>query len=99
MVSGLGHLSMPLTSEQSSQLQSLCSPAPGSVEDAATDDEKCTAWQLDSSQFQCTNPGQTCVTLIIHMLAHALAYVAHVIQSVNDIEHFVIDTEQLLNMW
>ncbi|KAL3149695.1 hypothetical protein ABBQ38_013525 [Trebouxia sp. C0009 RCD-2024] len=57
VVPGVGYLSVPLPPEQTSQLQALCSPAPGCVDDATIDAEKCAAWQLDASQFQCTNPG------------------------------------------
>ena len=59
VVQGLGHLSVPITPEQSSQLQALCSPDPSRLEGAAGDPEKHPAWQLSPSLFQCSNPGQT----------------------------------------
>lgn len=59
VVQGLGHLSVPITPEQSSQLQALCSPDPGRLEGALGDPEKHPAWQLSPSLFQCSNPGQT----------------------------------------
>ena len=58
VVQGLGHLSMPITPEQSSQLKALCSPDPGHLKDATDDPDKCPAWQLAPSQFECSNPGQ-----------------------------------------
>lgn len=59
VVQGLGHLSVPITPEQSSQLKALCSPDPGYLKDATSDPEMCPAWQLGPSQFLCSNPGQT----------------------------------------
>lgn len=57
VVAGLGHLSVPITPEQSTQLQALCLPAPDPLDDPSVDPDKCAAWQLDASRFQCTNPG------------------------------------------
>lgn len=59
VVQGLGHLSVPITPEQSSQLKELGSPDPGHLKDSSSDPEKCPAWQLGPSQFQHSNPGQT----------------------------------------
>lgn len=84
VVSGLGHLSVPITPQQSSQLQVLGSPDAGCLGDG--DSEPCVAWQLDPSQFQCSNPGYA--TYLVHpfafehtllsccMLGHTLSTVA-----------------------
>lgn len=56
---GLGHLSLPLTAEQGSELQKLCLPDP------AQDAEEPAAWQLDPSKFQCSNPGETNKLLLL----------------------------------
>lgn len=81
VVSGMGHLSVPIPTEQTSQLQALCSPAPGRLNDATIGAEQCAAWQLDSSKFQCTNPGQTCLTT--HDFAQYWLTVAHKAPFVN----------------
>lgn len=54
VVPGLGHLSVPITPEQSTQLQALCLPA---LDDTAFDPDNCAVWQLEASRFQCMNPG------------------------------------------
>lgn len=58
VVNGLGHLSIPLTQEQSIKLQEICSPDPGTAETAFEDPDDCPAWQLDPSKFHCSNPGK-----------------------------------------
>ena len=74
VVQGLGHMSVPITPEQSSQLKALCSPDPGHLKDATDDPDKCPAWQLAPSQFECSNPnvwsysGLTSFAVCIYML-------------------------------
>ena len=58
IVQGLGHLPTSTTPEQSIQLKALCLPNPGQLDKTTNDPEKCAAWQLGPSQFQCSNPGQ-----------------------------------------
>ena len=56
VISDLGHLSVPLLPEQGRQLQKLCVPVPGILQNGKVD--SLVAWCMDPCKFQCSNPGE-----------------------------------------